>query len=201
VAKVVLDSPGVLAVIGKLVAAAMPQHVAVDQEPEPRSLTGPRNHALIAGYAQRRPALADEDIRARYHPFPMQLAQCSAFPGPNWMHAGCPALGPTDVQLASGEVDVVPTPEDSGQWLGQLPALAAAGFRAVAFDQRGYSSGVRPVEVDAYGPEDLIGDVLAVADALGWSRFDLLGHDWGSAVGWMTAAAFPEWLRTLTVGN
>ena len=89
-------------------------------------------------------------------------------------------------------------PEDSGQWLGQLPALAAAGFRAVAFDQRGYSSGVRPVEVDAYGPEDLIGDVLAVADALGWSRFDLVGHDWGSAVGWMTAAAFPERLRTLT---
>jgi alpha/beta hydrolase fold len=67
-------------------------------------------------------------------------------------------------------------PEDSGQWLGQLPALAAAGFRAVAFDQRGYSSGVRPVEVDAYGPEDLIGDVLAGADALGWSRFDLVGH-------------------------
>ena len=83
-------------------------------------------------------------------------------------------------------------PEDSGQWLGQLPALAAAGFRAVAFDQRGYSSGVRPVEVDAYGPEYLIGDVLAVADALGWSRFDLVGHDWGSAVGWMTAAAFPS---------
>jgi pimeloyl-ACP methyl ester carboxylesterase len=80
----------------------------------------------------------------------------------------------------------------------QLPALAAAGFRAVTFDQRGYSSGVRPVEVDAYGPEDLIGDVLAVADALGWSRFDLVGHDWGSAVGWMTAAAFPERLRTLT---
>ena len=47
-------------------------------------------------------------------------------------------------------------PEDSGQWLRQLPALAAAGFRAVAFDQRGYSSGVRPVEVDAYGPENLI---------------------------------------------
>jgi len=64
----------------------------------------------------------------------------------------------------------------------------AAGFRAVAFDQRGYSSGVRPVEVDAYGPEDLIGDVLAVADALGWSRFDLVGHDWGSAVGHLSSA-------------
>ena len=66
-------------------------------------------------------------------------------------------------------------PEDSGQWLGQLPALAAAGFRAVAFDQRGYSSGVRPVEVDAYGPEDLIGDVLAVAVVAVRSRGPRLG--------------------------
>src|SRR5262249_56413617 len=83
-------------------------------------------------------------------------------------------------------------PEDSGQWLGQLPALAAAGFRAVAFDQRGYSSGVRPVEVDAYGPEDLIGDVLAVADALGWARVALVGHDWGSAGGVVGPSPLPQ---------
>jgi pimeloyl-ACP methyl ester carboxylesterase len=89
-------------------------------------------------------------------------------------------------------------PEDAGQWQQQLAALARAGYRAVAFDQRGYSPGVRPRDVAAYGPEVLIGDVLAVADALAWQRFDLVGHDWGSAVAWMTAAAHPERLRTLT---
>jgi pimeloyl-ACP methyl ester carboxylesterase len=106
--------------------------------------------------------------------------------------------------LAAGPGDGRPVlllhgfPESAEQWEHQLGALAGAGYRAVAFDQRGYSPGVRPAEVDAYGPEELIGDVLAVADALGWSRFDLVGHDWGSAIAWMTAAAHPERLRTLT---
>jgi pimeloyl-ACP methyl ester carboxylesterase len=89
-------------------------------------------------------------------------------------------------------------PECAEQWEHQLGALAEAGCRAVAFDQRGYSPGVRPPAVDAYAPEELIGDVIGVADALGWPRFDLVGHDWGSAVAWMTAAAHPERLRTLT---
>lgn len=88
-------------------------------------------------------------------------------------------------------------PEDASQSQHQLAALAGAGCRGVAFDQRGYSPGVRPKDVAAYGPEQLIGDVLAVADALGWERLDLIGHDWGSAVAWMTAAAHPERLRTL----
>jgi pimeloyl-ACP methyl ester carboxylesterase len=89
-------------------------------------------------------------------------------------------------------------PESAAQWEHQLTALAAAGHRAVAIDQRGYSPGVRPTAVDAYGPDELIADVVAVADALGWPRFDLVGHDWGSAVAWMTAGAHPERLRTLT---
>jgi pimeloyl-ACP methyl ester carboxylesterase len=89
-------------------------------------------------------------------------------------------------------------PEDATQWETQLSALARGGYRAVAFDQRGYSPGVRPTDVAAYGPESLISDVLAVADALDWERFDLVGHDWGSAVAWMTAAARPERLRTLS---
>src|ERR671933_742088 len=106
--------------------------------------------------------------------------------------------------LAAGPVDGRPVlllhgfPESAEQWEHQLAVLAAAGSRAIAVDQRGYSPGVRPTEVEAYVPEELIGDVVAVADALGWSRFDLVGHDWGAAVAWMTAAAHPERLRTLS---
>ena len=105
--------------------------------------------------------------------------------------------------LAAGPEDGRPVlllhgyPEDASHWREQLTALAGAGYRAVAFDQRGYSPGVRPTDVAAYGPEELIGDVIAVADVLGWQRFDLIGHDWGSAVAWMTALAYPERLRTL----
>jgi pimeloyl-ACP methyl ester carboxylesterase len=106
--------------------------------------------------------------------------------------------------LAAGPEDGRPVlllhgfPESAEQWEHQLAALASERYRAVAVDQRGYSRGVRPTEVEAYAPDELIGDVVAVADALGWRRFDLAGHDWGSAVAWMTAAAHPDRLRTLT---
>jgi pimeloyl-ACP methyl ester carboxylesterase len=89
-------------------------------------------------------------------------------------------------------------PQTSASWHAQLPALAAAGYRAVAFDQRGYSPGARPEGVSSYLVPLLAADVLAVADALGAERFHLVGHDWGSAVAWTVAALFPERLLSLT---
>ncbi len=106
--------------------------------------------------------------------------------------------------LATGPVDGRPVlllhgfPEAAAEWEHQLGALGSAGYRAVAPDQRGYSPGVRPESVDDYRMEFLAGDALAVADALGWSRFDLVGHDWGAAVAWVVADEHPERLRTLT---
>jgi pimeloyl-ACP methyl ester carboxylesterase len=90
-------------------------------------------------------------------------------------------------------------PQSSRCWLRTLDALAAAGHRAVAFDQRGYSPGARPDDVAAYRPELLVGDVLDVADALGWARFDLVGHDFGGSVAWMVAGHHPDRVTTLTV--
>lgn len=90
-------------------------------------------------------------------------------------------------------------PEAAVEWEHQVAVLGRAGFRAVAFDQRGYSPGVRPERALEYDMESLVGDVLAVADALGWSRFDLVGHDWGGAVAWWTAHEHPERLRKLAV--
>ena len=63
-AEVMLDRSRILTAIGKIVAAAVPQHVAVNEEGKPRRFTGPRNHALITGHAQWRTTLADEDTRA-----------------------------------------------------------------------------------------------------------------------------------------
>jgi pimeloyl-ACP methyl ester carboxylesterase len=105
------------------------------------------------------------------------------------------AAGPADGRLV---VLLHGFPQTSHEWRHQLPALAEAGYRAVAFDQRGYSPGARPEGVDAYRIHHLVADVLAVVDELGGHRFDLVGHDWGAAVAWYLAGNYPERLRTLT---
>ncbi len=89
-------------------------------------------------------------------------------------------------------------PQSALEWDHQVGVLGHAGLRAVAFDQRGYSPAVRPPDVADYRVDELVGDALAVADALGWSRFDLVGHDWGAAVAWSLAAEHPDRVRTLT---
>lgn len=89
-------------------------------------------------------------------------------------------------------------PESRHEWRPVLPALAAAGFRAVAIDQRGYSPGARPSERAAYRTDRLVDDVLAVADALDEKRFHVVGHDWGAIVAWSLAAHHPARVRTLT---
>src|SRR4051794_10693427 len=88
-------------------------------------------------------------------------------------------------------------PQTSWSWRSQLDALGAAGFRAVAPDQRGYSPGARPEDVAASAIEHLVADVIGMADALGVERFHLVGHDWGAAVAWATAITRPDRVRSL----
>ena len=90
-------------------------------------------------------------------------------------------------------------PQTRHAWRHELPALAAGGCSAIAPDQRGYSAGARPADIDAYRSEMLVDDALALAAAAGHERFDLVGHDWGGQVAWLTAALHPERVRTLTV--
>jgi len=75
-------------------------------------------------------------------------------------------------------------PETSHMWTALMPQLAAAGYRCLAPDQRGYSPGARPGDVEAYSYRNLAADVFALADAAGFDRFHLVGHDWGALVGW-----------------
>lgn len=89
-------------------------------------------------------------------------------------------------------------PQTSWMWRRVIPALAAEGYRVAAPDQRGYSPGARPDDVEAYGFESLTGDVVGLAAALGHERFDVVGHDWGGAVAWGTAARFPDKVRSVT---
>lgn len=106
--------------------------------------------------------------------------------------------------IAAGPADGRPVlllhgfPEAAVSWEHQVAVLGDRGYRAVAPDQRGYSPGVRPELAAEYGMDSIVGDVLAIADELGWSRFDLVGHDWGAAAAWWTASEHPGRLRTLT---
>ena len=92
-------------------------------------------------------------------------------------------------------------PQTSHSWVPTMRALAAAGYRAVAFDQRGYSAGARPPGPEHYTIESLVADVIAVADQLGGHRFDLVGHDWGGAIAWHVAGSHPDRVRTLTIAS
>jgi len=89
-------------------------------------------------------------------------------------------------------------PQSSLEWEAQLAALGRAGYRAVAPDLRGYSPGARPPAVADYALEPLTRDVIAIADALGFARFHLVGHDWGAAIAWEVAGRYPERLTSLT---
>ena len=89
-------------------------------------------------------------------------------------------------------------PETKASWEEVMPGLAAAGYRVLAPDQRGYSPRARPTGRRAYVAENLVGDVLALADAAGAQRFHVVGHDWGGAVAWYCAMWHPDRLKTVT---
>jgi len=88
-------------------------------------------------------------------------------------------------------------PETSLVWQPLLN-VAAEGYHVSAFDQRGYSPFARPTEVEDYQMDHLVKDVLAVADKVGFDKFHLVGHDWGSGIGWKTVMDFPERVHTWT---
>jgi epoxide hydrolase 4 len=86
-------------------------------------------------------------------------------------------------------------------WRGQIEALAAAGFRVIVPDQRGYNLSSKPAGVAAYALTELVSDVIAIADQLGQEKISLAGHDWGAAVAWSTALLHPERIAKLVVLN
>ena len=92
-------------------------------------------------------------------------------------------------------------PESKHSWRYQLPLLAKLGWRAVAFDQRGYGDSSRPTGVKAYDIENLMADAGAVFDALGAKRRLLIAHDWGAIVAWAFAMDRIRDLEGLVIMN
>lgn len=77
-------------------------------------------------------------------------------------------------------------PENHRSWRHQIRHLAES-YRCVAPEQRGYHRSSKPPNAADYAPDQLIGDVFALADALGIERFTIIGHDWGGAIAWGVA--------------
>jgi len=120
------------------------------------------------------------------------------------------AAGPVDGRLV---LMLHGFPETSHGWRHQIPALAEAGFRVVAPDQRGIGGSSKPEGIAAYGLHHLVADIVAIVHALGRRRAQVVGHDWGGVVAWALAqqhadvvervaildaphpAAFSAWMR------
>lgn len=91
-------------------------------------------------------------------------------------------------------------PQHRDCWDQLVPVLNAAGYRTVAFDQRGYSPRARPRGRWAYRVENLVADAAAVVDHYSGEdcSMHVVGHDWGAAVAWTLTSAHPDKVRSLT---
>jgi pimeloyl-ACP methyl ester carboxylesterase len=88
-------------------------------------------------------------------------------------------------------------PELAHSWRHQIPALADAGYRVVAPNQRGYGNSSRPAQIDAYNIANLSDDVVGLVDHYGEDSAVVVGHDWGAPVAWTTAQRFPDRVRAV----
>ena len=89
-------------------------------------------------------------------------------------------------------------PDTGDLWRHQVPALTAAGYRVIAPDLRGSGRSGKPADLAAYAAPIMVGDVLGVLDALDIDRAHLVGHDWGAAIAWMSAALAPTRIASIT---
>jgi pimeloyl-ACP methyl ester carboxylesterase len=83
-------------------------------------------------------------------------------------------------------------PECWYSWRHQIGALATAGFRVVAPDQRGFGLTDAPAAIEAYNVLELVGDLVGLVSALGESKATIIGHDWGSIVAANCALLRPD---------
>lgn len=88
-------------------------------------------------------------------------------------------------------------PESKLAWRHQVRALAAAGYRAVAPDMRGYGQTGAPGSVDQYSVVHAVGDMVALLDALGEDEAVIVGHDWGATIAWQAALMRPDRFRAV----
>ena len=83
-------------------------------------------------------------------------------------------------------------PESWYSWRHQIPVIAAAGYRVIAPDMRGYGHSDKPAAVTDYDITHTTADIVGLIDAYGAEKAIVIGHDWGAIVTWNTALLHPE---------
>lgn len=116
----------------------------------------------------------------------------------NGVRLHCVVAGPPEGELV---ILLHGFPEYWRGMAGPLVALARAGFRVVAPDQRGYGRSEKPTGIDAYRVEELAADVVGIIDAMGAVKADVIGHDWGAAVAWWVALTSGDRVNRLIIIN
>ncbi len=138
----------------------------------------------------------------------MVLTGCAAPPGaPTALGEGLPAMSGLihrNLEVNGIRIHVVEQgegplvllvhgfPESWYSWRHQLPALAAAGYRAVAMDVRGYGRSSKPGSIVEYRMTRLVEDIVGLVGALGEERAVLVGHDWGAPIAWNATLTRPD---------
>lgn len=86
-------------------------------------------------------------------------------------------------------------------WRYQIEALARAGFRVLAPDQRGYNLSDKPKRIRDYNLDQLAADVVGLIEAAGRDQAVVVGHDWGGASAWWAAMKYPTRIQRLVILN
>jgi len=90
-------------------------------------------------------------------------------------------------------------PESWYSYRHQIPALAAAGFRVIAPDQRGYGQTDKPEPIESYNILNLTGDIVGLVNGIGADSAVIVGHDWGAPVAWNAAILRPDIFRAIAL--
>lgn len=96
-------------------------------------------------------------------------------------------------------------PDSLHGWRKIVPLLLEKGYRVITYDQRGYGETDAPVEVEAYRVENMVIDAVSILTALEVkTKVRVIGHDWGSSIGWAFATACPQLVESyvaMSVGH
>nr|XP_004562588.1 bifunctional epoxide hydrolase 2 [Maylandia zebra] len=92
-------------------------------------------------------------------------------------------------------------PESWYSWRYQIPALAAAGFRVLALDMKGYGESTAPPDIEEYSHEELCKELVVFLDKMSIPQVTLVGHDWGGSLVWAMARFYPERIRAVASLN
>jgi pimeloyl-ACP methyl ester carboxylesterase len=123
------------------------------------------------------------------------------FPAPHFIDTNGIRMAVHELGAGEPVVFVHGFPELAFSWRFQIPVIAAAGFRAIAPDQRGYGKTDAPPDVEDYRIQELVGDLCGLLDALELERATFVGHDWGALVLWHMALLQPARIERMAVLN